>query len=697
MSNNVVGIIGATVGIGQYIINDYVITITEAEGDYGYTMTITKGTQTQTVTLYGLTPTQYDAMLGYLEQAQAAAQSAAASSGTASDAATRAETAAGQIIGMTAEAVTLAPGSAATATFHDGLLTLGIPAGETGATGAQGDPGSAGETGNGIVSIIKTGTQGNVDTYTITYTDGTTSTFTVTNSAVVSVAGKTGAVTLDAGDVSFDDQQPYNDGTVGAGLAELKSDLELKSDKATTPGIVEPEETEADLYVCDSDGNVIAKFQDGHIVTKNFDSGAIQFDLIMDTDPGDADLYIADSFGNVVAEFKDGGIITKNFDSGDYADVLSDIDTLQTDVAALQSATSGIMYRTQPFNDGVYAACRFFQSKQNLKQFCILAAGDIHADAVRMNSIIEYLNATQAFDAGIMLGDMSGNTYDSPIAYYISAIANAEKPFLTVIGNHDVGGATSDADLWSKYGACFDYADLAIGEAVNGKCYYHKDFADYKIRMIVLFQYDLAGRSSDDGNLCFGQAQIDWLVNVLNSTPSDYGVIIAEHTNPSRYMTYEMDAAYTSSTWRRSNYAPTVMDGDPIPDIINAWILGGTLTQTYNYTFDNPPAPLSVSADFTARGTGEFITYMGGHWHQDVFGHPTDYPDQPDWHMNCAGTTTAEGGDMGRKIGTLSEDSFCAIAVDREAKTVKVLQIGARFTLDAIDRQYIKYNYGGAN
>ena len=35
--------------------------------------------------------------------------------------------------------------------------------------------------GRGIVSIIKTGTSGNVDTYTITYTDNTTSTFQVTN------------------------------------------------------------------------------------------------------------------------------------------------------------------------------------------------------------------------------------------------------------------------------------------------------------------------------------------------------------------------------------------------------------------------------------------------------------------------------------------------------------------------------------
>ena len=37
--------------------------------------------------------------------------------------------------------------------------------------------------GRGIVSIAKTGTSGLVDTYTITYTDATTSTFTVTNGA----------------------------------------------------------------------------------------------------------------------------------------------------------------------------------------------------------------------------------------------------------------------------------------------------------------------------------------------------------------------------------------------------------------------------------------------------------------------------------------------------------------------------------
>lgn len=52
-----------------------------------------------------------------------------------------------------------------------------------GAKGDKGDTGNTGATGNGIASITKTGTQGLVDTYTITFTNGTTTTFTVTNGA----------------------------------------------------------------------------------------------------------------------------------------------------------------------------------------------------------------------------------------------------------------------------------------------------------------------------------------------------------------------------------------------------------------------------------------------------------------------------------------------------------------------------------
>ena len=55
--------------------------------------------------------------------------------------------------------------------------------GTPGTPGTPGLPGAPGEDGNGISNITGPVTSGNVDTYTIHYTNGTTSTFTVTNGA----------------------------------------------------------------------------------------------------------------------------------------------------------------------------------------------------------------------------------------------------------------------------------------------------------------------------------------------------------------------------------------------------------------------------------------------------------------------------------------------------------------------------------
>ena len=55
------------------------------------------------------------------------------------------------------------------------------PQGEKGEKGEQGEPGQNGRDGVSIVSISKTSSDGLVDTYTITYSDQHTSTFTVVN------------------------------------------------------------------------------------------------------------------------------------------------------------------------------------------------------------------------------------------------------------------------------------------------------------------------------------------------------------------------------------------------------------------------------------------------------------------------------------------------------------------------------------
>lgn len=51
------------------------------------------------------------------------------------------------------------------------------PTGPSGAQGEKGEDGQKGKDGVSIQNIEKTSTSGSVDTYTITYSDGSTSTF----------------------------------------------------------------------------------------------------------------------------------------------------------------------------------------------------------------------------------------------------------------------------------------------------------------------------------------------------------------------------------------------------------------------------------------------------------------------------------------------------------------------------------------
>lgn len=69
---------------------------------------------------------------------------------------------------------------------------------------------------------------------------------------------------------------------------------------------------DADIEFADNYGNVLARFSDGHVQTKNFDSREIKTSV---DDTESADFNVADENGNVVLSVGDGHIKTKNFDS----------------------------------------------------------------------------------------------------------------------------------------------------------------------------------------------------------------------------------------------------------------------------------------------------------------------------------------------------------------------------------------------
>jgi hypothetical protein len=96
-------------------------------------------------------------------------------------------------------------------------------------------------------------------------------------------------------------------------VSELKSGFsDLKEDLQDLPNVVETDETDSDLDIADPDGNVLVRFANGQIETKEFNSADIQ-----KTEPTDADgaFDLADSEGYVLVRLKDGHIQTKGFNS----------------------------------------------------------------------------------------------------------------------------------------------------------------------------------------------------------------------------------------------------------------------------------------------------------------------------------------------------------------------------------------------
>lgn len=94
------------------------------------------------------------------------------------------------------------------------VLHFTIPRGATGATGS---PGADGDDGRSIVSVVRTsgtGTAGTTDTYTITYSDSTTSTFSVYN----------GADGTGSGDMSKSVYDPNNKNADAFALSNMAED-----------------------------------------------------------------------------------------------------------------------------------------------------------------------------------------------------------------------------------------------------------------------------------------------------------------------------------------------------------------------------------------------------------------------------------------------------------------------------------------
>lgn len=351
----------------------------------------------------------------------------------------------------------------------------------------------------------------------------------------------------------------------------------------------------------------------------------------------------------------------------------------------------------------------------------MLGVTDIHRCAPQLKNAIEYLNYQDSLDCGICLGDIHGSNFsETDGTWYTDLVLNSEKPFLTVLGNHDVGNSTraeisgTSQEAFKK----FIQPTLSVtGLETCEKPYYVKYFDEYKIVLICLDNYDAPDARDENGDfiidrgvVLYSQEQLDWMIETMNHIPADYHLLICLHaytyggtiSHESGWSQKEIRLYDDNSSLYRVNhghfeYATPYGKVTPLGDIVNAWKNGIKLKTDYVPESNADILPvLHLDCDFSTRGKGIFAAYLTGHLHWDVVGYTDAYPDQKiialpassldAWQTYCC--------DLPRIEGTKSEDALTVISICTNVREIRLVRIGSDMTFDMRERKYCVIPYG---
>lgn len=141
------------------------------------------------------------------------------------------------------------------------------------------------------------------------------------------------------------------------------------------------------------------------------------------------------------------------------------------------------------------SACRYNNGKKDFLM-CIIA--DSHSEEQAVQNAVALTNKIDVIDAIIHCGDITATRFDkTQILNFYNDYKHCEKPWLVVIGNHDVGNtmylqySATHEEIFQYYiKPMIDGGILNNGEYQEGKPYYFHDFTDRKIRVIVPYEYD---------------------------------------------------------------------------------------------------------------------------------------------------------------------------------------------------------------
>lgn len=367
-----------------------------------------------------------------------------------------------------------------------------------------------------------------------------------------------------------------------------------------------------------------------------------------------------------------------------------------------------ILARNKDIEHIVNASCKYGVYRNNAminKLFSMLVTTDIHKDQNQLRYAIDYLNGMGAIDCGICLGDIqAGNYSENDGTWYTSVVNDAEKPFYTVLGNHDLGNsktANISATPAMAFNKFISPTLETIGDTTITTPYYSRKFDDYGIYLICLNSFDVPDDLDDEGNYmvtrgseCFSQTQIDWFIDELSNIPAGYQLIIATHSVIADYTATECNFTQPGGSLLRCGQP--FDSRDLIPDIVNAWMCGTSISKIYTPTYYKDVFDtITINADFSERGVGEFVCYLVGHGHVDVVAKATTYPDQTIIGVcaTAAGKMQNYNSDLPRESGTKAENAITVFSVDKDNKQIRLVRVGSNYTINMVNRTHITIDY----
>ena len=303
------------------------------------------------------------------------------------------------------------------------------------------------------------------------------------------------------------------------------------------------------------------------------------------------------------------------------------------------------------------------------KKITLLHFSDIHGDETNFKGIVQYIKKNKSMLTDVICtGDIVNYQFSDGIDWWKNNIENNR--ILMCLGNHDPLVTQGTFDWFGKNAAeCYEryFSPYIANWGVNytqDLCYYYKDYSDVSIRLIVL-----------DGmrwnNIKEDTVQEEWFKQQLNDAKEkNLHVIVASHFPPdtsagNKNNNINFDCWYATQAWENEQY--------------------GLL---------NPKVADSI--DSFQKNGGNFICYIGGHTHGDLFRPLKRYPNQLMVivaNASCSEHVKNAVCWYSRSESDNSQELFNLLNIDTENKILSIVRVGCSFDRYARHIGTISFDY----